>query len=78
MVNTLMKSIVLAAALAWGGGCIVTAHPPHGSVIIGPGHIHGDSCGHHFHRGRWYVNPGHHHRLGCGHVFRGGVWVTVD
>ena len=77
--KTLMKSIALAAALAWGGaGCIVEAYPPHGAVIIESGHVHSEWCGHYYHRGSWYIVAAHRHGPGCGHIFRGGVWILAN
>ncbi len=64
------------AVMGFTAGCYVEAYPPVGAeVVVEPGHVHTEWCGHYYYGGRWYYSQGHRHGPGCGHVLRGGVWV---
>jgi len=81
----ILAALALAAVTAITSGCIVVAHPGPGYhhiygpvVVVGPGHVHTEYCGHFWYGGHWYLAEGHRHCVGCGHVWRGGMWVVVD
>ena len=76
-----MKTLLMLAAAAGLGGCVVRAGyvhhaPPSGEVVVVERvHVHTEACGHYWYNGAWYYHAGHRHAAGCGHVFVEGHWV---
>jgi hypothetical protein len=71
-----MKTLTLAALMAFSAGCVVAVDPE--PVTVTSGHVCVGDCDHYYHGGRYYHARGHRHGHGCGHVLRGGVWVTLS
>ena len=73
-----MKTLLLAALMAFSVGCVVSGHIDGEPVTVRSGHTCVGDCDHYYHGGRYYYVKGHRHGPGCGHVLRGGVWVTLS
>ena len=73
-----MKTLMLAALMAFSAGCVVSGTARGEVVAVAPGHVCAGDCDHYYDGGRYYYVKGHRHGPGCGHVLRGGVWVVAS